>query len=47
LPKFRGANVARNASMEWMRANRDQFSTLNRAATKRTIDAHFTPPAKE
>lgn len=41
LPKFRGANVARDASMEWMRVNRDDFSTLNRAAQKKTIDAHF------
>ena len=27
--------------MEWMRANRDRFSTLNRAAQKKTIDTHF------
>ena len=46
LPEFRGANAARNASMEWMRANREEFSTLNRAATKKVIDAHFGDAAK-
>jgi limonene 1,2-monooxygenase len=41
LPKFNGANEARNESMEWMRANREEFSAKNRAATKKTIDTHF------
>ena len=47
LPKFRGSNAARDGSMEWMRANRDDFATLNRAAQKRTIDAHFGPASKD
>ena len=45
LPKFNGANDSRNESMEWMRANREDFSTQNRAATKKTIDTHFAADA--
>jgi limonene 1,2-monooxygenase len=41
LPRFNGANEARTESMEWMRANREEFSAQNRAATKKTIDTHF------
>jgi limonene 1,2-monooxygenase len=45
LPKFNGANEARNESMEWMRANREDFSAQNRAATKKTVDTHFAANA--
>jgi limonene 1,2-monooxygenase len=47
LPKFNGANEARNESMEWMRANREEFSAQNRAATKKTIDTHFAQEANK
>jgi limonene 1,2-monooxygenase len=47
LPKFRGANMARNDSMEWMRANREEFSGKGRAATKKTIDAHFAATSEK
>src|SRR6185437_5748097 len=47
LPRFNGANEARNESMEWMRSNREAFSAQNRAATKKTIDTHFAALATE
>ena len=41
LPKFEGRNLARNASMEWMRDNREEFSGKSRGATKKVIDRYF------
>jgi len=41
LPRFNGANDARNASMEWMRSNNVEFSGKQHGATRKAVEKHF------
>ncbi|MDB5409840.1 MAG: monooxygenase [Rhodospirillales bacterium] len=45
LPKFLGRNTQRDASMSWMRDNRDDFSSMRKSAAKLVIDKHFAEAA--
>jgi len=50
MPKFAGRNSQREASLQWMRDNRDDFSEAYRAASQAAIDRHFkdrVPPPKK
>ena len=45
LPKFCGRNERRQASYDWMGANRDRFSGASRAATQAALDKHAAEEA--
>ena len=50
MPKFAGRNSQRDASLQWMRDNRDEFSESFRNASQAAIDRHFKsvmPPPKK
>jgi len=50
MPKFAGRNAQREASLQWMRENRDEFSESYRSASQTAIDKHFKgqmPPPKK
>ena len=41
MPKFTGRNTQREASLQWMKDNRDEFSDSFRAASEAAISRHF------
>jgi limonene 1,2-monooxygenase len=45
MPKFTGRNTQREASMSWMRDNRDDFSGMRKSAARLVIDKHFADEA--
>ena len=45
LPKFNGENLPRVESMDWLQANRDDFSRRRNNAVKQTIEKHFADEA--
>jgi limonene 1,2-monooxygenase len=45
MPKFAGRNTQRDASMSWLRENREDFSGMRKSAAKLVIDQHFAAEA--
>jgi limonene 1,2-monooxygenase len=45
MPKFAGRNTQRDASMNWLRENREDFSAMRKSAAKLVIDQHFAAEA--
>jgi limonene 1,2-monooxygenase len=45
MPKFAGRNTQRDASMNWLRENREDFSGMRKSAAKQVIDQHFAAEA--
>jgi limonene 1,2-monooxygenase len=45
MPKFAGRNTQRDASMNWLRENREDFSGMRKSAAKLVIDQHFAAEA--
>jgi limonene 1,2-monooxygenase len=45
MPKFLGRNTQRDASMSWMRENREDFSSMRKGAARLVIDKHFSEEA--
>ncbi|MEP4380359.1 MAG: LLM class flavin-dependent oxidoreductase [Alphaproteobacteria bacterium] len=41
MPKFAGRNTQREASLQWMKDNREEFSQSYRDASQAAIDRHF------
>jgi len=45
MPKFAGRNVAREASLGWIRENRDEFSGAGKAAAMKVVNAYLAEQA--
>ncbi len=41
LPRFEERSAWRSQSMDWMRANRDEFSAKRKAAAASAVERHF------
>ena len=46
LPRFEERNAWRSQSMDWMRANREAFSTRRKSAMAHAVERHFAEEQK-
>ncbi len=47
LPRFEERSAWRSQSMDWMRANRDEFSAKRKAAAASAVQRHFADKTRD